>query len=176
MDTLIQDIFFLIMKKNNFRGEMIDISATKEALDTARPLLVLAGGIQPFMDHHRVMKPVIFVFKIKSNVFRILWRHTKHVSEKNMSNFRGDVTEVSAKTQTLLKVLVALQSVRISGFFFAEISVGSPWKSFIIIILKNLFWIEVSKKCFLVSPQTASACAYRCQGPGIQLPMLQHLP
>ena len=32
LDTLIQNIFFEIMKLTNFRGELIDISAKKEAL------------------------------------------------------------------------------------------------------------------------------------------------
>ena len=32
LDTLIQKIFFYIMKINNFRGELTDNSAKKEAL------------------------------------------------------------------------------------------------------------------------------------------------
>ena len=34
MDTLIQKTFFYTMKTNNFRGDLTDISATKEALIT----------------------------------------------------------------------------------------------------------------------------------------------
>ena len=36
LDTLIQKIFIKIMKINNFRGELTDISAIKEALVSAR--------------------------------------------------------------------------------------------------------------------------------------------
>ena len=34
LDTLIQKIFFQIIKINNFRGDLTDISAKKEALES----------------------------------------------------------------------------------------------------------------------------------------------
>ena len=40
----------------------------------------------------------------------------------------------------------ALEGVKVSASFLAEISVRPPRKIFIFIIPKNIFWIKVSKK------------------------------
>ena len=48
------------------------------------------------------LQAVIFVFKTKNNIFRILWSCRYYVLLLKINHFRGNVTDVSAKTKALL--------------------------------------------------------------------------
>ena len=50
LNTLIQNIFFKIMKLNFFRGDLTDISAKKEALD--KTIVGSSGASSAPVDNH----------------------------------------------------------------------------------------------------------------------------
>ena len=52
--------------------------------------------------------------------------------------------------QKIINLILKKTSLPVSSAsFLAEISVRSPRKLFIFIILKNIFWLKVSKNCFI---------------------------
>ena len=62
-----------------------------------------------------------------------------------INNFRGDLSDISAKKEALIWSRSGTPYMT-SAFFVADTSVMSPRKLFMFIILKIVFWIKVSKK------------------------------
>ena len=80
-----------------------------------------------------------FVFRIQHTMCGILWSYKYDCLHKKI-NFQGGLTNTLATTKTLVHTSVS---------FLAELSVSSPQKLFIFIILKKKIWIKVSKKYFI---------------------------
>ena len=102
-DTLIQKMDFYIMKINNFRVGLTDISAKKEALDIARLQLTYVSLILVTICHaysavRFLLVELIFLGYLDPTNIYLVQRH----------NFRGDLSSVAVLAEISL---IAIQSV-----------------------------------------------------------------
>ena len=128
LDNLILKIIFLIIKINNFQGDLRDILAKTATLMT---LVVSLQTSEVF-------------FKIELSAFWILWSYKYIFLIIKTNVFRGGLTDISADKASLLRTLNEFYQMS-SVADIAETTLRSPRNIFIFIIKKIIFRIKVSK-------------------------------
>ena len=139
LDTLNQQRIFLIIKINNFWGDLSGISAKTATLhlDTCR----LAFPVQ---GQERVLNPSESISK--SFYFpRHMYTRCSRFDKSPVNNGPGG-TSGSNEHLWDQGACILYRCVSGSVVVLAEISLRSPRKLFIFIIKKYIYWIKVSKK------------------------------
>ena len=86
----------------------------------------------------------LFILTVNIKIFRI------KVSPKYSFNFENIITGWQRIWSPWQANVAPIKRIVSSGFPVGGISIRSPWKLFIFTICKNVFWMKVSKKDFIL--------------------------